>query len=360
MKVGLCVVIGYVVGIVSQRGDLSTILTTVLITALPTYGAAVRKMILRIVGAVVGGAVSLLVIIIVSPNFETLPAYLIALFVVFYISAYTSLTSGRVSYAGKQLGTTFALVFAGLSPAFDIYAPLWRVWGILLGTFVVAIVTLVLWPEYASDSLLPRLRKALGETLALAPGGSAAGSEDEIQRANAETMRLLAEMLEIADDAQMEGRGSMIDHDAVIDAAGTLRRIANRLALIASARIVAPTPQLDSATEAAREAVLEAVRGQLKCWLDFFSGDQGLSASTIRGVVMHSPDDLRKPLEEFGSRLEAEGYARLEFWTLEQRRAILAELQSMRRLEFLLPELNRWLARISIPSSNPDSHSPIP
>ena len=169
MKVGLAVVIGYVVGIVTQRADLSTILTTVLITALPTYGAVLRKMILRIVGALIGGIVSLLAIIIVTPNFETLPAYLLAIFVVFYISAYSSLTSGRVAYAGKQIGTTFALVFAGLSPALDVYEPLWRIWGILLGTMVVAIITLILWPEYAGDSLLPRLRKVIRDTLALYP-----------------------------------------------------------------------------------------------------------------------------------------------------------------------------------------------
>jgi uncharacterized membrane protein YccC len=51
LKVGLCAVIGYVIGIVSQRPEMSTILTAVLITALPSYGASVRKMILRIVGA---------------------------------------------------------------------------------------------------------------------------------------------------------------------------------------------------------------------------------------------------------------------------------------------------------------------
>ena len=102
MKVGLCVVIGYVIGIVTHRADLSTILTTVLITALPTYGAALRKMILRIVGAVIGGAVSLLAIIVVTPNFETLPAYLLAVSIVFYVSAYACLTSGRVAYAGSK------------------------------------------------------------------------------------------------------------------------------------------------------------------------------------------------------------------------------------------------------------------
>src|SRR5580704_15256201 len=354
LKVGFCVVIGYAVGIVTHRGDLSTILTTVLITALPTYGAALRKMLLRLIGAIIGGAVSLLAIIIVTPNFETLPAYLLAVFVVFYVSAYSSLTSGRVAYAGKQIGTTFALVFAGLSPAFDIYDPLWRIWGILLGTLDVAIVAFLLWPEYAGDSLLPRLREVIRETLALAPGGSAANTEDEIRRANSRTMRALAEILEVADDAQVEGRSSTVDHNAIVEAAGTLRRIANRLASIATGRIVIPVPQLDPVTESAREAVLDAIRGQLQSWLDFFSSADSLSASAAQAIARaHSPDDLEIPLEQFSSRLEEREFARVESWTLEQRRAILAELHSMRRLEFLVSDLNRWLARIPGHASDP-------
>ena len=361
LKVGLCAMIGYIIGILTQRPELSTILTTVLITALPTYGAALRKMILRIVGAIIGGAVSLLAIIIVTPNFETLPAYLLALFIVFYVSAYCSLTSGRVAYAGKQIGTTFALVFAGLRPSVDIYGPLWRIWGILLGTLVVAIIALILWPEYAGDSLLPRLRRVIRDTLALAPGGPAANTEDEIQRANSDTMRVLAEILEVADDAQVEGRASMVDHKAIVEAAGTLRRIANRLALIATGRIVAPTPPLDPETESARAAVLAAICRQLQAWLDFFSSDESLSAAAAQRIALtNSPDELEKPLGEFSSRLEAGEFARLESWTLEWRRAILADLHSMRRLEFLVSELNRWLAQIPGPGSSPGSRIPVP
>ena len=356
MKVGLCVVIAYVIGLLTQRADLSTILTTVLITALPTYGAALRKMILRIVGALIGGAVSLLAIIIVTPNFETLPAYLLAVFIVFYVSAYSSLTSGRVAYAGKQIGTTFALVFAGLSPALGVYEPLWRIWGILLGTVVVAIVTLLLWPEYAGDSLLPRLRKVIRDTLALAPGGSAADTEDNIQQANADTMRILAEILHIADDAQMEGRTSMVNHNAIVEAAGTLRRIANRLASIATGRIVTPVPQLDPVTESAREVVLDAIRRHLQSWLDFFSGADSLSAPAAQAVARaQSPDDLAMPLEQFSSRLEEREFARIASWAIDHRRAILTELHSMRRLEYLLSQSNRWLAQIPGPASNPVS-----
>ena len=354
LKVGLCIVVGVVVGITSQRAELSTVLTTVLITALPTYGAALRKMILRIVGAIIGGAVSLLAIIIVSPNFVTLPAYLLAVFMVFYISAYCSLTSGRVAYAGKQIGTTFALVFTGLSPSLDIYGPLWRFWAILLGTFIVAIVAFILWPEYAGDSLLPRLRKVIRDTLALAPGGSAANTEDEIQQANSEIMRLLAEILQVADDAQVEGRTSLVNHNAVVEAAGTLRRIANRLSSIATGRILSPPPQVDPVAESAREAAFVTIRRDLGSWLDFFNGDDCLSASGAQTLAQTlSPDELGKPVRAFGSRLEERGFARIESWTLEQRRAILAELHAMRRLEVLVSDLNRWLAQIPGPASNP-------
>ncbi len=361
MKVGFCVVIVYVIGLLTQRADLSTILTTVLITELPTYGATLHKMILRSIGAIIGGAVSLLTIIIVSPNFETLPAYLLAVFIVFYVSAYSSLASGRVAYAGKQLGTTFALVFAGLSPALDVYEPLWRVWAILLGTLAAALVALLLWPEYAGDSLLPRLRKVIRDTLALAPGGSAANTEDEIQQANADTMRILAEILHIADDAQMEGRTSLVNHNAIIEAAGILRRIANRLASIATGRIVTPAPQLDPVTESAREAVLDAIRRHLQSWLDFFSSADSLNAPAAEAVARaHSPEDMEMPLEQFGSRLAEREFARIESWPLDQRRAVLAELHSMRRLAYLVPELNRWLAQIPGSASNPASRMLIP
>ena len=347
LKVGICVVIGYAVGVVTHRGDLSTILTTVLITALPTYGAAFRKMILRIIGAIVGGAISLLAIILVTPNFETLPAYLLAIFIVFYISAYSSLTSGRIAYAGKQIGTTFALVFAGLSPAFDVYEPLWRMWGILLGTFVVAIIAFVCWPEYAGDSLLPRLREVIRDTLALTQDGPGANTEDAIQQVNSRTMRLLAEILEVADDAQVEGRTSTVNHNAIVEATGTLRRIANRLASIATGRIVSPMPQLDSVTESARESVRDAVGRHLQSWLDFFSSTDALSASAAAVIVRaNSLGDLELPLEQFSARLEEREFARIGSWTLDQRRALLAELHSMRRIAYLLSELNRWFAQI--------------
>jgi hypothetical protein len=234
-----------------------------------------------------------------------------------------------------------------LSPSLDIYAPLWRVWAILLGTFVVAIIALILWPEYAGDSLLPRLCRVIADTLALAPGGAASIRVDTIDQVNSETMRILAEILQVADDAQLEGRTSMVDHNAIVEAASTLRRIANRLASISTSRLVAPTPHLDTTTESAREAMLEELCHQLKAWLDFFSGQESLRADAAR---THTPEQLSSNIEEslavFGSRLEEKEFERIKSWTLEQRRAILAELHSWRRIAVLLPDLSASLARI--------------
>ena len=356
LKVGLCVVLCYIIGLISGRTELFTILVTVIIIATPTYGATLHKMYLRIAGFVIGGAVSLLAIIIVSPNFDTLPAYMLAAFAVFYSFAYFSLGNSRISYAGKQMGFIFALVFVGLSPSVDIYEPLWRIWGVLLGDFVVAIVFFTLWPEYAGDSLLPRLQKVLANTLALAPGGSASTSEDSILKTNSDTMRVLTEFLEIAEDAGMEGRTCAVYHDGIVEAAGNLRRIANRLSSIATARVLTQMPQLDPLAEFARERFFQAIRGQLTSWLDFFSGPECFSASAARAIAQkHSGDELTEPLNEFSSLLQEGAFARLASWPLEPRRTMLAELQSMQRLEFPLSELNRYLADIPAPHKTLDA-----
>jgi uncharacterized membrane protein YccC len=350
LKVGLCTVVGYLAGIISQRPDLFIILVTVLTTATPTYGATLQKMYLRITGAVIGGAVCLLVIIIVSPNFDTLPTYMLAAFAVFYPFAYSSLGNARMSYAGKQMGVIFSLVFVGLSPSVNIYEPLWRIWGVLLGDFVVAMVFFTMWPEYAGNSLLPRLQKVIGNTLALAPGGSASTSEDRILKTNSETMRVLTEFLEIADDARMEGRTCAVYHDGIVEAAGTLRRISNRVSSITTARVLTQMPQLDPVAEFARERFFRAIRRQLTSWLDFFSGAQCFSASAARAIGQkHSGDELAEPLTEFSSLLQENGFARLASWPLDPRRTMLAELQSMQRLESLLSELNRYLADVPGP-----------
>jgi len=351
LKVALSILIAYSVGLYTQRADLTTILTTVIVSGQPTYGASLRKMVLRNIGALLGGGISLLAIIMVTPNFENLPTYLLVVFVVLLISAYSSLSSGRVAYAGKQIGVTFMLVFAGLSPARDIYSPLWRIWGILLGTFVVMVVFLLVWPEYAGDSLLPRLRRVIRNTLALAPGGSATADEATIDRTENEITVVLAEVLQVADDARLEGRRSLLDHEAVVRAASHFRRISTWNATMAKWSLTAPLPRLDDATEAARSATLAAMRRPIQAWLAFYESDQWRSRRAAQAfAASYSRDAMTRPLAEFVNRIEDNAFARISSWTLEQRRQILARLQALHRVEFLIFELNNDLSMVPGPN----------
>jgi hypothetical protein len=160
-------------------------------------------------------------------------------------------------------------------------------------------------------------------------------------------MLLLAEILQIAGDAQLEGRSSEVNHGAIVDAAETLRRIANGLSSIAIERLLSPLPELDPATESAHQEIFNAIRRQLITWLNFFSGHDRLNAAAAGAISgVNSLYDLTNPLDLFNSRLEEGQFARMESWTLEQRRALLAEVQSMRRLESLFSELNRYLTEI--------------
>jgi hypothetical protein len=63
-------------------------------------------------------------------------------------------------------------------------------------------------------------------------------------------------------------------------------------------------------------------------------------------AARHSRADISRPLEQFSAQLEAGGFAQLASWSLEQRRQILAELESLRRIEFLMSELDDYLSRV--------------
>jgi len=171
-KLGIATTLAYVVGIASHRSELGVTVWTALIAGLPTYGATLRKMILRIAGGVIGGLLALPVMMVVSPNFESLEAYLAAFFVVLFICAYVSLSSGRLAYAGQQAGVSFILAYASLSPNANFYEPLWRVWGIFLGLMIVTLVFLLVAPEYTGKAIAPRLTRILHAALELLPPGA--------------------------------------------------------------------------------------------------------------------------------------------------------------------------------------------
>lgn len=345
LKLAAAIALAFVVGLATHRSDLTTILWTVMIAGLPTYGASMRKMILRFVGAVLGGVVALAAVIAASPNFETVLTYMLICFVALLPCAYLGQSSGSLSYPGKQAGVTFVLVFVGLSPSIREYEPLWRLWGVFLAIIVITIVFIVLWPEYAGDSLAPRLERMLEIILALMPRTARGLSERQVEAMEMDSAQILSELLEVADDARIEGRRSSFDPDAVVDAVGTLRRIAHRLAGIASERSAQPAPQLAPQIQAARDRVEDALRTQFELFLEYVRRRAATRQSPRAGWNAAAASRL---LDELHAAIAADSFAAIASWSIQQRRALLAEIEAFRRLVVLTGELSEQLSRIAL------------
>ena len=354
LKVALAIVSVFVIGITTQRADLSVIITTVIIAGLPTYGATLNKMLLRLGGNLCGGAMGILAIILVTPNFDTVPVYMLAAFLALFIAAYVGLGNGRFAYAGRQMGSAFVFTWAGISPSEAITTPLYRVWGILLAMVVLTLVFRLVWPEYAGDSMLPRLRKILRATLDLIPGGAAAGAVRAIHDADAGITRHLAELLAVADDARLEGRASGGDPDAIVNASGTLRRIAHRLSALSTTRLEAPTPALSPPAQAARGRLIAAMRSRLEAWRDHFEGaDCRSSRAALAIAASHAPAETEVPLREFTDRVSDAGFAEIALWPTPMRLQLMSEIASLKRLVQLFADLDAEMARVARPARAP-------
>ncbi|HBZ68851.1 MAG TPA: hypothetical protein DEP35_03520 [Deltaproteobacteria bacterium] len=258
VKVGLAAVLGLLIGLFANRPNLAVILWTVMIASLPGYGATVRKMGLRLIGALTGGLITLGVLIVVSASYDSLLAYLVVVFCVTWLGSYVAQSSERLSYAGIQLTNTFLILYIALEPKASEYDPLWRFWGIVLGTLSLALVELVVWPEHTG----PRLRAALGRATRMASAlwpGVLPAPPPQLRRAEIDLIVVLRHATGLADEARLEGTKTGVDPAAALAATETLRRIAYRLIGLALPSRMALSPEVD----ALRSRIVHAINGRL-------------------------------------------------------------------------------------------------
>ena len=327
-KLGLAATLGYVVGVASHRSELGVIVWTTMIAGLRTYGATLRKMILRIVGAAIGGLLVLACIIVVSPNFESLASYLLAFFVVLFLAAYVGLSSGRLAYAGQQAGVSFVVGYYTLSPSADFYTPLWRVWEHLPWTCHRDVGVLAPRARVRGKALAPRVVRILHVALELL-GRAASLTEQRVQELDMQVTFHLSDVLAIADEARVEGRRSGVNPDRVIEAAGTLRRIVGRLSVIAIGRLSMPQLAVPAEMQTARIALETGLRDHLQSWLGVVEQEPGLDPRRIAEVAERfTPNGLALLLERLDQRLSASA-DELGAWPVEARSILLAEIESL-------------------------------
>jgi uncharacterized membrane protein YccC len=350
VKLGAAITLGLLVGLTTQRADLQTILWSTVVAGQPNqYGAVVRKTLLRLAGCILGGLAALAAMILVSENFDSLPPYLVAIFAVTMFSTYVAQSSEWLGYAGIQAGITFLICYLGLAPASDVYRPLWRFWGIILGVLTSGFVFLLLWPEYASDKTLERLRRLMRTTLAFAKE-VAQGSITE-GRVAAVEQRLNADLLDVltmADQARFEGRRGAANSTAAIQAAAIIIRIAYRFGIIARGRLSGSKAPLSddvlhrlAAVEETFCTLFGAALEKFELAVPFERPDS-LSKAPLQPAI-----DLEPSIDELTVLAALEG----RDWSSESRSVFVTQLESYRRLVILLRSLDVALSNFSSSSS---------
>jgi hypothetical protein len=335
VKLAATMVLGLLVGLTTQRPDLQTILWSIAVAGQPNqYGAVLRKTILRLTGCIMGGLATLGAMLIVSQNFDSLTPYLVAIFAVTFFSAYVSQSSDWLNYAGVQTGITFLICYVGLGPSTDVYRPLWRFWGIVLGVLTTGFVFLFLWPEYASDKLVDSLTKLIRTTLAFAKE-VAEGTVTEGQSVATER-RLstnLLEVLNLADQARLEGLRGLVNSTNGVDAAATLIRIAYRFEVIARARVSGSEATLPHDMLKLRSAQEREYCLALESKIDMLESTR--SGERSPAPLPRSMIDFRETTKELATR------------ALSENGDLAAQLESYSRLPVLLEHLDAALSKIA-------------
>ena len=125
---------------------ISTAVTTCFLTALSTVGSSHQKQVLRITGALAGGALGMLAQIFILPSVDSIAGFTFLFLVVSFTAAWFISSGPRLSYFGVQLAYAYFIVNlsdfkiqTSLTPARD------RVIGILLGLAIMWLVFDRLW-----------------------------------------------------------------------------------------------------------------------------------------------------------------------------------------------------------------------
>src|SRR5262249_36433528 len=136
----------YVIYLSVDWPGISTAVTTCFLTALSTVGSSHQKQVLRITGAVAGGAVGLLAQIFILPGVESIVGFTVLFLVISFAAGWVVSAGPRISYFGVQFGLAFYLINlseftiqTSLTPGRD------RVIGILLGLVIMWVVFDQLW-----------------------------------------------------------------------------------------------------------------------------------------------------------------------------------------------------------------------
>jgi multidrug resistance protein MdtO len=161
-KVTLAAITAYVLYTALDWNGIHTALITCFFVAQESVGATIHKFTLRLTGAVVGGAVGILSLILVIPRLDSGGGLAVFVGAVTLLAAWFSTGSQRISYAGWQFAFAFYLVVLhGFERGTKLVGARDRALGIILGNILVTLVFTHLWPVRLAPRITDGISRAL-------------------------------------------------------------------------------------------------------------------------------------------------------------------------------------------------------
>jgi multidrug resistance protein MdtO len=228
MKYAMAVVISLFLVQALHWKEIATAILTCVIVAQTSLGASYRLSLLRILGAILGGLLAYVFIIVLQPALETIAGFLLAIAPVCWLAAWVGSGSPRIAYVGTQIGFSFAnAILPGYGPVTNLDIAWDRVFGILIGITIVGIIDYALWPQRSEHLAMNRLAIALRMlsrfvTLDGAGTGSSRADADLMHAIDGELQKA-AGLLEHA--AMEPGAGRAFSLDLIIDAVHGVARV---------------------------------------------------------------------------------------------------------------------------------------
>jgi multidrug resistance protein MdtO len=189
--------------------NLSTSITTCVLTALTTVGSSRQKEILRVAGFVLGGVVAGIgAQIFVLPFIDSIGGFTVLFATMTAIAAWIATSSSRLAYAGVQFAFAFYLIhLSEFSIQTDLTVGRDRALGVLLGITMMWLVFERLFPRSAADEMVRIFvvnLRLLSELLSSTPRAGNSSDILKIRRLREEVYRRFGEVNAQADAVPFE------------------------------------------------------------------------------------------------------------------------------------------------------------
>ncbi|WP_181441939.1 FUSC family protein [Swingsia samuiensis] len=158
LKGTAAVFISYLIFKALDWPGIHTCIITCFLVALPRVGEMISKELMRFIGSLIGGGVSILSIIYLFPHMDEITLLSIIIFIMSLLSGWLKAGDSRISYGGFQLGLTFFLcILKDFGPTTDMTTARDRIVGVLIGNLVTYAVFSSIWPKSSFETLAKKI-----------------------------------------------------------------------------------------------------------------------------------------------------------------------------------------------------------